>query len=74
MGFAILWLAALASGVLLVSLAHAQGARMREGRLATGLPFIAALVPFGLGAVATVIAQLLHTQGLSPSYLAYALS
>jgi len=74
MGFAILWLASLSSGVILVAIAMAQGSRMREGRLATGLPFIAALVPFGLGAVATVIAQLLHTQGLRPSYLAYALS
>jgi hypothetical protein len=73
MGYAILWLAGLASGVLLVALALAQGVRMREGRLATGLPFIAALVPFGLGAVASVVAEQLHSQGLRPSYLAYAL-
>ena len=73
MGFAILWLAGLASGVLLVALALAQGVRMREGRLATGLPFIAALVPFGIGAVASVVAEQLHSQGLRPSYLAYAL-
>ncbi|MHC4250593.1 MAG: hypothetical protein ACYS9X_15810 [Planctomycetota bacterium] len=74
MGFAILWLAGLASGALLVALALAQGVRMKEGRLATGLPFIAALVPFALGAVASVVAEKLHSQGLRPSHLAYALS
>ena len=73
MGYAILWLAGLASGVLLVALALAQGVKMKEGRLATGLPFIAALVPFALGAVATVVAERLHSQGLRPSYLVYSL-
>ncbi|MHC5054349.1 MAG: hypothetical protein ACYTKD_06490 [Planctomycetota bacterium] len=74
MGFAILWLSALAAAALLVALALAQGTRMRHGRLATGLPFIAALVPFALGAVASVVAEQLHSQGLRPSYLVYALS
>jgi hypothetical protein len=74
MGFAILWLAGLASGVLLVALALAQSVKMKDGRLATGLPFIAMLGPFAFGAVATVVAQQLHSQGLRPSYLIYALS
>ncbi|MHC4202396.1 MAG: hypothetical protein ACYSU0_20580 [Planctomycetota bacterium] len=70
MGHAILWLASLATGVLLVALAAAHGAR--KGR--TSLPFAAALVPFTLGALMSILTGRLHTMGLRPSYLVHSLS